>query len=655
MGWASAVLFAALVVLAGAYVLYLYRRREVGVPGVGPLAALRIATLAVVALLLLDPTLPAVATGSGRGDVWTLVDGSRSMEAPGGEASPWNEALRGTGARDGGTVLVFGGDDPRTLGAGDSVGRPPFETSRLVPALERAAESGARSVRVASDLRIEDAGRARDVAERFGLDVTVDDLGSDVRSAGVASLRFDGPLEADEPASAEATFFAVGASAADSVTLEVREEGRTVVSRRLPVPDEGRLHRVDLDLPPPEGEGEVRYTARVVLDGDRFPDDDQRVAWADVSPEEGNLVLVSLEPDWELRFLVPVFRRVTGLPARGFVRVGPDRYLAMDPAGAGETVDRAEVEVVATGAEMLVVQASGAPPAWLADAFSSVRRGAMLARGPGAAAAAGVTVGTPREGEWYVSPDVPPSPLAAELAGADVAGLPPLGGVLPLASDEPAGPVALDLRLRGSGPGEAALVLLPAGDGGRRVVALASGFWRWAFREGADRDAYQRLWSGVAGWLLADEPLVRGPGVRPEVRTVPWREPVWWTASGMGDTDVRVRLSRDDTVALDTVVTVPQAGRFRLPPMEPGTWSWRTEAVADSLAPEGWEGRLDVESWTSDLRHPRDTLLAASGGQGGATPAAGTGRPLRTHPLPYLLVLVLLSVEWIGRRRKGLR
>jgi hypothetical protein len=31
------------------------------------------------------------------------------------------------------------------------------------------------------------------------------------------------------------------------------------------------------------------------------------------------------------------------------------------------------------------------------------------------------------------------------------------------------------------------------------------------------------------------------------------------------------------------------------------------------------------------------------------------GRPMRTHPLPYLLVIGLLCGEWIVRRRSGLR
>ena len=40
----------------------------------------------------------------------------------------------------------------------------------------------------------------------------------------------------------------------------------------------------------------------------------------------------------------------------------------------------------------------------------------------------------PRPGEWYVDPDVPPSPLAGELAGMAWLGLPPVTDVRPLSA-----------------------------------------------------------------------------------------------------------------------------------------------------------------------------------------------------------------------------
>lgn len=651
MSGTLSLVYGAFVVLVGLYAFHLYRRRELRVPGVTPLALLRVGALAVVLLLLLDPSVPAAVAGGGARS-WLLVDGSRSMAAPPGEGGPWSVALeraRNAGGPDG--VLLFGAR-PRPLSAVDVGAGPPFDSSRLVPALERAAESGARAVRIVSDLRLEDAAEARATARRLGLEVAVEATGQEVRSAGVAELGVEGPLEAERPVAAEVAVFAAGAGG-DSATVEVREEGRLLASRPVTLPDDGRIVRLSLDLPPPAGEGVVRYSARVVLAGDGFPDDDERVVYADVDPETGNLVLVSLEPDWEPRFLLPVLQRVTGLPARGYLRVGEDRYLVMDPAGAGGTVDRAAVASMADGAELLVVQAEAGLPPWLSGALAAVRRGVVLAAGPEAARAVGVQAGAAAPGEWYASPDVPPSPLAGEIGGAALAGLPPLSDLLPLLTAETPGPVPLSVQLRGAGEAEPALVLLSPEGGGRRVLALASGFWRWAFREGTGRDAYERLWSGVAGWLLADEPLARGPGVRPEERVVPRGAPVTWSAEGLAGERVALRMSRGDTVVLDTALTVPEAGRFRTPGADPGTYAWEAEPVRGEGATEG---RLDVEAWTPDLMYPRDTVLASPGdGASSRTRHRAPGRPLRTHPLPYILVLVLLSAEWIGRRRKGLR
>ena len=65
-------------------------------------------------------------------------------------------------------------------------------------------------------------------------------------------------------------------------------------------------------------------------------------------------------------------------------------------------------------------------------------------------------------------------------------------------------------------------------------------------------------------------------------------------------------------------------------------------------------GLLVVEAPALDLQPARAvSLLDAVGGT--ALAASGAGQPLRTHPVPYLLLLVFLAAEWLGRRRSGLR
>jgi hypothetical protein len=66
-------------------------------------------------------------------------------------------------------------------------------------------------------------------------------------------------------------------------------------------------------------------------------------------------------------------------------------------------------------------------------------------------------------------------------------------------------------------------------------------------------------------------------------------------------------------------------------------------------------GRFDVTAVSSEMLPAgvvpepatRNAALAAAGD--------GTGRPLRTSPWPYLLVVGLLCGEWVVRRRSGLR
>jgi hypothetical protein len=67
-------------------------------------------------------------------------------------------------------------------------------------------------------------------------------------------------------------------------------------------------------------------------------------------------------------------------------------------------------------------------------------------------------------------------------------------------------------------------------------------------------------------------------------------------------------------------------------------------------------GRIESEGHSLELlRRPVDISPGESGAAEGAPTRARLGPPLRTHPGPYILILVLLSAEWIGRRRGGLR
>ncbi len=330
------------------------------------------------------------------------------------------------------------------------------------------------------------------------------------------------------------------------------------------------------------------------------------------------------------------------------------RYLRLGSgAQVGPPVDEDEVREALSGADFVVIHGFGAGASdWVRTTLGEAPRSIVFPSDPAGALASGVEARSRLDGEWYATPDLPASALAASLSGADLTGLPPLTDILPLRAPGRA-PTPLPLQRQGLGPVEAALVL-NENRGRRRAVVLASGFWRWAFREGPDREAYRRLWAGVAGWLLSSAPQDGTTDVRPAKRVWSSRESMEWRAPGSIGEDVGITLILGDSVVLDTTVVVDGAGQARTRPLPVAEYSYRiTRPGEDGVI---GSGRIESEGHTLELlRRPADISTGASDEDEGRQTRGGLGPPLRTHPSPYLLILVLLSVEWIGRRRGGLR
>jgi hypothetical protein len=316
-------------------------------------------------------------------------------------------------------------------------------------------------------------------------------------------------------------------------------------------------------------------------------------------------------------------------------------------------VDESEVRAALSGAGIVVLHGLGsAAPDWVTAALAEAPRSIVFPADPEGARASGVEAGSHLEGEWYASPDLPPSVLAASLSGADLTGLPPLTDILPRRTTETV-PSPIPLQRQGTGPAEAGLVL-NENQGRRRAVVLASGFWRWAFREGADREAYRRLWAGVSGWLLASAPQDGTVAAGPAKRVWGAHEPMEWRAPGLIGVEVGLTLALADSVVLDTTVVVDGTGGARTRPLPAAEYSYRITRLGE--AGSVGSGRIESEGHNLELLG-RPVDLAFEGSEAlQARRASGTlGPPLRTHPGPYLLILVLLCTEWIGRRRGGLR
>lgn len=631
--------------LAGALALYtfwIYLRAELPVRSGRRLAIVRSLTLLLVLALLLDLHVPWGGDAGPRAR-WALLDGSLSMGA--GTRPAWSEAARRARAlQDAGWTVVRFGDH---VSPDASVDVAPEELrTALAPAMSRAAEAGASEVRVLSDLRFDDPVEVASALALARVDASFEAFGEDLVNAGIASFGVSDQLERGEPVAASLEVFAEGAG--DSVAVEVREEGRLVLSRTVAAPRPGARSRLPLELPAPTGEGRLRYTARVRVADDAFPSDDEAVAYMSAGHEAGGLVVVSLRPDWEPRALLGVLTEATGLRGTGYLRVGPNRFAPMGRAfQRGLPVDSTRVAAAARDAALLVVHGlDRTTDAWGRRLARRNGRSIVWPLDAQGAGAVDLRTGAATAGEWYPVPETSASPLAAELSGAQWQDLPPLGPVLPLSDRRPSDAPLL-LRFRGTGPGQPALLLDRAGTR-RRAVVLASGFWRWAARGGEGEDAYRRVWSGVAGWLLAQDPTTVAGEVRPESWVVARGDPVRWWVPGEADDSVRLEIRDSVRTVLDTVL--PAGGGRSVGRLPPGTYGFAATGPEGSLG----EGRFDVEARTTELLPPPTTPESPASARA-ASIAGDPGRPLRTSPWPYLLILALLCLEWVGRRRAGLR
>lgn len=640
-------LFLALAAGAVAYSLWLYLRVEPPVAWARRLAVVRAAALVVLLLLLFDVRVPGALSAGGRSDRWALLDASLSMGAEAASGTSAWDAARARAdelERAGWDVVAFGGGT--RLGGADDDARPSQLTTLLAPALRRAVEAGVTRVRVLSDLRFEDAVAIRSALGSLPLDVEFERFGEELPNAGVTSLEVPDLARADGSVTAQVEVH--GGAPGDSLTVEVSEEGEVVAETRVPAPSAGLRVRVPVELPTPSATGRLRYTARITLDGDAFPSDDEAVAYASVGTEEQALVVVSLRPDWEPRYLLPVLEEVTGLPGLGYLRVGPDRYVPMGRAlDRGGPVDSATVRQAAGEAALLVVQGlrEGAD-AWARNLVGRPGPDLFLLDDPSAARLLGIPTGDLRREEWYVSSDIPPSPIAGSLAGMDFQGLPPLSDVL-LPTDPARVRGALFVQERGAGPLEAA-IHLEENAGDRTALVLASGWWRWAARP-RGLQAYRHVWSGVAGWLLGGE-SVAGAQARPVRWVVDRGEPVAWTAPVDG-IERHVVVTRGDSVVAETRVV--DRGGFDVGVLPPDRYDYLVEGPdGDTLS----TGRFDVARTTEEMAVPPLVIEGPELAEGrAAADEREPGAPLRTEPWPYLLIIVLLCGEWIGRRRSGLR
>ena len=644
-----AILFTALASALVVYPYWVYRRVELSITGSGWLALIRASVLVTILGLLFDLQIPVGDSTKAMGERWVLLDTSLSMLAGEDGLTAWDGAIERSNElmEEGWRVVTFG-EVANALPFSDTDlgSRPQDVNTLLAPALRRAAEGGARSVRVLTDLRLEDRVALQATLEQLPLEVLYEGFGADLKNGGISAFKVEDAVQTGGMILGEVEIHGLGA---DSVDLTIRVEGAEVVSLKVALPEVGLRNLLEVPIPVPNAEGRIRYTAHLHLDGDAFASDNEAVAYGVVGNEENAVVLVSLRPNWEPRYLLSVLGDVTGLPATGYLRAGPDKFISVGRALARSgPVDSSRVRRAVDGARLVVLHGldRNSDP-WALGLLERSTRAILLPADSSGAANAGLNTEPARSGEWYVSGDLPPSPLSGELAGTTLLGLPPLTDLLiPINREEIQSPV--HLQLRGTGSSEAALHLDDSG-AHRRVLGLASGFWRWATREGSGEDTYRRLWSGVTGWLFADEkPAAREP--RPSKWVFQRKELVTWIVP-RDSTLMNLRVLKGDSVLIDTVMvggTSPSSGI-----LDPGLYHYSFGKPSGELI---GAGRFDVETITGEMIPPSEEpgapeSLAVVTVVGDENP----GRPIRIYPWPYLLVITLLCGEWMIRRRTGLR
>lgn len=656
-------LFAAVaaVLLAGA-VLH-YRRREPAGSGRLALALLRGLALAILALLLFNPVVALPGAG-GRGPGVALVDASLSMRlrAPDGTAR-WEEARAVVAEVGASRILGFGVGEAAPVPGLAALGAPDHPRTLLTPALRSALEAGPGTVVVVTDGAVEDAPEATRLMGESAGRVEVRTVGARTAwNAGLVEVEAPGWATAGEEVEIAVAVAGLGEPGPDSVGVAVVWEGETLTRAAVAAPAGGGLSTTVLRFVPPAGMSGLVRLDIALENGGSEPADDVRTRYLAVAERPAGVVLVSFTPDQEPRFLLPVLERALGVPARGWLALAPGRFIRLGVgADAGAADGEGVVRRALAAADLVVLHGLGpASPDW---ALAAARARPALLFPTGDVEEVPLSPGLRQPGDWYPAGELPPSPVGPFLAALVTADAPPLTGVR--AATLPGGWWA-PLHVRQDRRGEPRPVLAAGQAAGRRVaVALADGYWRWAFAEGQGRALYEALWAGVAGWLLEDAVAAGADAVRAAERVVPRGTPLRWAVPAAADS-VRVTLhplggteagteppvDAPAEAPLDTVLAVTE-GVATLAVVAPGHYRYEARAwLPEGPAVEG-AGPITVERYSREFTRP--ARLGSTGRVAEASPAAERGRLLRATPWPYALVVLLLCAEWVLRRRWGLR
>ena len=565
-------------------------------------ALLRVGAVTLLVALLLD----APSARARPVSTWAALDASLSMNR--GDSTVWRAAsdtIRRVGAD---SVFLFGDSVRR----GNSTGPPGDLSTQLRPVVERALGAGHPLI-VVTDGEIDDPDAARGLPAGSRIVVLAHSVRRDLAVASIDVPR--AVVSGDTIETRVGVVAGSGGARAGSLTIAL--EGKTIATSPIdslaPFAERTIVIRSKL-----EGSGGPSILRAIVASpGDAEPRNDTASVAIDLS-RAATAVFVSTSPDFDARYALAVLRGSLGIPTRGFFRVAPGEWRI---EGALTPVGEADVRQAVREAPVAIIHGDTA-------AFGPPR---SITLGPLA-----LIVTTSTEGEWYPSA-APASPLAPALSGLVWDSLPPVG----IATNPPKGTwQGVEAR---RGRGDERKPILVGSDEPRRVaIVAASGLWRWRFRGGVASDAFTALWGSIFDWLAAERADHRA--AVPDDRMLRAGDPVRWRRGSPTDSVVSVALHQRGTSRVDSLTLRfgGSASVVETQPLAPGIYDATTRGGSALLAVN------PSREWL-----PRPPRVPAGPVRGALS--ADVGPRLRTAGWAYALAILLLCVEWILRRKRGMR
>lgn len=553
------------------------------------------------------------------------------LDAPAGRRRPvpplgaldvsasWTRA-RGTTLWEEATRRARGIDADSLLLVGDSVrvatppATPTDAATRARPLVERALAAG-RPLRLVTDGELDDPAALE--ALPAGSEVIVLSAAT-APDAAVLDVAVPRAVIAGDTAEVSVTVGA-GAAGAGAGTLELFLGNNRVASVALDSLGSFAERSVALHARLSGVKGDAILRAVVATGMDQEARNDTASVVIELS-EAAGAVLVSTSPDYDARDALSVLRGALALPTRGYYRIAPGVWRV---EGTLAPATEAEVRRAIGEAPLVILHGDTA----LFGNPRTITRGALALIAPPAQ----------RDEEWYAT-GAPPSPMSSAMSGVPWDSLPPLEVAERMPSGDWEG-----IETRRARRLERRPAVVGTERPRRTVVVGASGFWRWRFRGGASADAYATMWGSIFDWLSEERSDAR-PAI-PADGVTRAGEPLRWRRGSATDSVIPLVLTRrGDASAPDTVRLRfgPAENLLETPPQPPGIYD---------VGMPGGRATLVVNA-SRELLPRRSVVTAGPTGRGASL---GDAPHLRNAGWVFVAILLALSLEWIVRRRLGLR